>query len=95
MDSQNFDKIKAIYNDLTSGPRQLGLKDLIVLHRKQPQKSHSRRIFLADMLQATISELQSQDLKIKQVAASKMLFLLNEHQEGLDQQAFPLIELLG
>ena len=43
----------------------MGLKELIVTYRKTPPKQSSRRMFLADTLQATISELQSQDLGVK------------------------------
>ena len=69
----------------------------MVAYRKLAKTKSARQMFLAEVFQSTIDELtKSQDIEVKQIAATKVLFLLNEQVEGVQKQAaFSLLQLMG
>ena len=74
-----MEQIKLIYDDM-SAPKQRTLQEVIAHFRKEFQNGsqQAKRQFLTKTFEDTILEFQSVDLQVKQIAAEKLLFLVNE-----------------
>ena len=90
-----MDKLEPL-KQLYQPSNQQSVQEVIATHRKLTSSGQSAQQFINKVFQSTLQELsKNNDVQIKVVAAEKLLFLINQQVDGVDQAAFNIIELMG